>query len=203
MNSRYHFSRFVGLASFLLIGCGLTESDSNKEIPLAKAPPIDAVMSHNSTVKASQASTVKLYGGVKFEFPSGWEEKALSNAMILAEFSLPGEAGPGRLTLSTASGGMAANIDRWKSQFQRGAGDSEPNESKVTAAGKEATLIEVSGSYSDMFGGSGPKPNWQLLGVVIPIDSQHNYFVKLTGPRPTISARRDEFLKFVASAKFE
>lgn len=69
-------------------------------------------------------------------------------------------------------------------------------------AGKAATLVDACGTFSDMFD-KPKKPNWQILGVAIPIDAEHNYFVKLTGPRETVSARRDEFLKFVESAQFE
>jgi hypothetical protein len=140
---------------------------------------------------------------MKFEIPPDWEEKSLSNSMILAEYGLPGAAGVGRLTFSVAGGGTSANIDRWKGQFQRGPADPEPTESQITVAGKTVTLIEVSGTFSDTFGGGGPKANWQLLGVAIPIDSQENYFVKLTGPQSTVSARREEFMNLIGSARFD
>ena len=43
----------------------------------------------------------------------------------------------------------------------------------------------------------------KVLRDIFPIDSNDNYFVKLTGPSETVSARRDEFIKLVQSARFE
>ena len=146
--------------------------------------------------------TERSIGGMKFEIPADWEEQSLSSTVLLAEYALPGTAGAGRLTLSTMGGGTAANIDRWKDQFRRGPGDPEPKESQITVAGKVAALVEANGTFTDMFD-KRQRSNWQLLGVAIPIDGEHNYFVKLTGPRETVEARRDQLVKFVESARFE
>lgn len=193
----------VCLGGLFLVGCNGSHSDQDSSIPTPKATPLGETPGGEKSNRTLSEPTEKLIGGVKFEIPAGWEEKPLASTMIVGEYSLPGDAGAGRLTLSTAGGGTAANMDRWKGQFQRGANDPEPTESKQTIAGKEATLIEVHGTYTDMFGGGGAKSSWQLLGVAIPIDQDHNYFVKLTGPRETLTARREEFLKFVKSARFE
>ena len=190
------------LAGFI-IGCDTSQSGKETAVPTHKATPIADAANANPASRVLQTPTEKLIAGVKFEIPAGWEEKTLSSTMIAGEYALPGAAGPGRLTLSTAGGGTAANMDRWKGQFQRGPADPEPTEAPLTVAGKAATLIEVHGTYTDMFGGGGPKSKWQLLGVAIPIDQDHNYFVKLTGPSETLAARREEFLKFVESARFE
>jgi hypothetical protein len=105
--------------------------------------------------------------------------------------------------MSTAGGGTRGNVDRWKDQFRRGPQDPEPSESDLMVAGKAATLVEARGTFQDMMDKNREKPNWQLVGIAIPIDPDHNYFVKLTGPRDTVSAKRDEFLKVVESARFE
>lgn len=186
----------------LTVGCAERIANEDVPVPVSKAEPLGG-SDDESSAKPAREPGEKLIGGMRFEVPAGWEEKSLSSTMILGEFTLPGEAGPGRLTLSTAGGGTSANMDRWRGQFQVGPGDPEPKESKIFAAGQEVTLLEVTGTFNDSFGGGGPKPNWQLLGVAIPIDSDHNYFVKLTGPKGTVSARRDEFLKFVESARLE
>lgn len=194
--------QFLCLCNLFLVGCNSAETETEPPARIAKAPPIgeDSRKESKGTVGES---TERLIGGLKFQIPAGWEEKTLSNNMILGEFTLPGEAGPGRLTLSTAGGGTSANMDRWRGQFQPGPNDPEPKESQIRGAGKEVTLLELQGMFNDTFGGGGPKPNWQLLGVAIPIDSDHNYFVKLTGPKETVSARRDEFIKFIESARFD
>ncbi len=192
----------LSLCGLLLVGCNSADNESDAPVPVKKAPAIGEV-SHKESKATVGGSTERLIGGIKFQIPAGWEEKSLSNNMILGEFTLPGEAGPGRLTLSTAGGGTSANMDRWRGQFQPGPNDPEPKESQIRGAGKDVTLLEVHGMFNDTFGGGAPKQNWELLGVAIPIDSDHNYFVKLTGPKETVTARRDEFIKFIESARFD
>lgn len=191
------------LCGLSVSGCGLAGVETDVPVPTAKAQPLGGQPKQNESPRTTLEPTERLIGGVKFEVPAGWEEKSLSSSMILGEYSLPGEAGNARLTLSTAGGGTAANLERWRGQFQPGPNDPPASETTVTAAGKEVTLLDVHGTFNDSFGGGGPKPNWQLLGVAIPIDPDHNYFVKLTGPSETVTARREEFLKFVSSARFE
>ena len=192
----------VSLCSLLLIGCNSSNHELDAPVPVKKAPAIGSDSPAEKKATAGEP-TERLIGGIKFQIPPGWEEKSLSNNMILGEFTLPGEAGPGRLTLSTAGGGTSANMDRWRGQFQPGPNDPEPKESQIRGAGKDVTLLEVHGVFNDSFGGGAPKQNWELLGVAIPIDSDHNYFVKLTGPKETVTARRDEFIKFIESARFD
>ena len=201
--TKMHSPRLALCFSVLaILGCDQSRRDEEAVVPIAKAKPIGVAASPRSTLPAGE-STERMYGGMKFDIPAGWEEKATASTMIVAEFGLPGGAGPGRLTLSLAGGGTAANMDRWRGQFRRGPTDPEPTEAPISAAGKAATLIDVRGTYSDTFGGGGSKPDWELLGVASPIDEDHNYFVKLTGPQETVAAHRDEFLKFIASARFE
>ena len=193
----------VLISTFTAIGCTNSDVEKNAPIQTAKAPAVESTTGGESSNQTIKEPTERRIGGVKFEIPAGWEEKALASTVLLGEFGLPGDTGPGRLTLSTAGGGTTANLERWKGQFQRGTDDPEPKETPLTIAGKASRLIEVSGTFTDTFGGGGPKSHWQLLGVAIPIDAEHNYFIKLTGPQSTIAARRDEFLKFVESARFE
>ena len=47
-------------------------------------------------------------------------------------------------------------------------------------------------------------PGWVwmagMLGVAVPLGST-NYFLKMTGPAKTVAPRREEFLKFVETAR--
>jgi hypothetical protein len=203
MRSQGRLFSLVAVICIFVMGCNSSESQHAGAIPTAKATPLATAGNESVSAAGSREPTTKLIGGIRFEIPANWEEKALASTVLLAEFSLPGPAGSGRLTLSTAGGGTSANMDRWKGQFQRGASDPEAKESQIRVAGKQAAMIEAYGTYADMFGGSGPKSNWQLLGVAIPIDSGHDYFVKLTGPKETVTACREEFLKFIESARFD
>lgn len=181
-----------------LMGC--SEQPSPVVAPVSKAPAIDSKPEVTTdTIKtAPYEATV---GGVKFTVPAAWEQKPPKSEFVLGEFSVPGEAGAGRLTLSSAGGGIEDNIGRWRDQFIPGPNDPEPKESEVTFDGNKGTLVELAGTYSDMLS-RGQNKNWRMLGVAVPMGAT-NFFVKLTGPAATVTAARDEFLKFVESAKVD
>ena len=191
------------LACAISLGCGAAPVEKDVPIKTAKAPSVESMEGGQATGQASNEPSTRKFGDAKFDVPAGWEEKPAASSVLLGEFRVPGDSGPARLTLSTAGGGTASNMDRWKGQFQRGPSDTEPKESTLTIDGKTATLIEIHGTFNDTFGGGGPKPDSELLGVAIPIDADHNYFIKLTGPKSTIEAAREKFTAFVNSARFE
>lgn len=190
----------------LFAGCE-NASSSKTEPPMKTAksqeiPTADGARSDSEQNADPSATTERNFDGAVFQVPGIWEEKPAKSEFIKAEFSVPGPTKPGRLTLSAAGGEVSANIDRWKGQFQRNAGNPEAKESKLTVSGKEATLVELFGTFRDGFGGGEPQTDSAMLGVVIPL-RETNYFVKLTGPRDTITEARDTFVKFVESAKFK
>lgn len=191
------------LACAVSLGCGAAPVEKDVPIKTAKAPEAESAVGSPASGQTSTEPSTRKFGDAKFEVPAGWEEKPAGSSVLLGEFRIPGDSGPARLTLSTAGGGTASNMDRWKGQFQRGPSDPEPKESSLIIDGKTATLIEVHGTFNDTFSGGGPKADSELLGVAIPIDADHNYFIKMTGPKATIEAAREKFLKFVESAKFE
>lgn len=184
----------LGLA--LLAGCTGNPAPE-QEVVISKAPAIDA-----PTAPASRPTEpyTKSMAGYRFTVPADWEAQPPKSEFVLGEFSIPGEGGPARLTLSSAGGGIEANLDRWRGQVQRGPKDPEPRESEIEFDGTKGTLLELAGTYSDMFSGGSPTRDWRMLGVAVPIGGT-NYFLKLTGPAGTVDPRRDEFVKFVTSAR--
>ena len=183
-----------------LIGCGGGPKPAG-EIPVSKAPALDSLKASKPHPTDGKLRDVTV-AGVKYSVPADWEEQPRKSDYVLGEFSIPGAGGAARLTLSSAGGGIEANVERWRGQFNRGPSDPEPKESEITFDGQPATLVELAGTYSDMFGGGAPSKSWRMLGVALPLGTT-NYFVKLTGPAATVTPRRDEFLKFVESAKME
>jgi hypothetical protein len=139
-------------------------------------------------------------GGYKFDVPGDWTEQSVKSDVLLGEYSIPGEAGPGRLTISSARGGIEANIGRWRSQFKRGPNDDEPRESPIKFDGTSGTLVELHGTFTDMFVNREARKDSRMLGAAIPL-WETGFFIKLTGPASTVTARRGEFIKFVESAQ--
>lgn len=190
-----------GLMTAILAGCSDTGPVADPPVPVATSAPATG-QGGDVSRKISTVPQERRFGGIRLTVPAGWEEVPLKSDMLLAEYKLEGDAGPGRLTLSTAGGGVEANISRWRGQFSPGEGDPSSAESTLTVDGHEAAVVELFGSFQDGFGGGGVKPGWAMLGVVLPL-KQANFFCKLTGPRATIEAQKEAVLEFVKSAKFE
>lgn len=190
----------VGLAVF-----GCTEQPKpapEVPVPMAKSFDVEIVPGASRSSAKTEPYEASV-GGFKFMVPADWQEQPPKSQFVLGEFSLTGEGGPARLTLSSAGGDLASNIDRWQGQFRRGPNDPEPRQSEITFDGQKGTLVELSGTYADMLSKDGqPNKNWRMLGVAVPLGPT-NFFVKLTGPQVTVTAQREAFVKFVESAKAE
>lgn len=191
----------LGLACGLaMLGCD--DAPKTSEVSVPKAPALEAP-GDTPTKKESKPKTEPYeatVAGYKFTVPADWEEQPPKSQFVLGEFSIPGEGGPARLTLSSAGGGIEANIERWHGQFSRGPNDPEPRESEITFDGNKGTLVELAGTFTDMMNAGNPSRSWRMIAIAVPME-QTNYFVKMTGPEKLLTARRDEFLKFVESGR--
>jgi hypothetical protein len=191
-------------AALLVAGCDVAGPPNSEPPPTLTAKPLHAPKGKPGTGgdKGATGTTERNFNGAVFQIPGDWEEVPKQSEFIAAEFQVPGPGGPARLTLSTARGGVAENIERWKGQFLRSSNDPPPKEAHLTIDGREATLVELFGSYQDMLQPRAPQTGSALLGVVIPL-RETNYFVKLTGPRETVLDVRESFLEFAGSARFK
>lgn len=188
---------FAGLA---VIGC-TEQPKPAPEVPIPVAKPAEsgAVPAASAAPEKNEPYEASI-GGFKFTVPPDWKEQPPKSQFVLGEFAISGEGGPARLTLSSAGGGLDANLERWQGQFQRGPDDPEPRQSEIVFDGQKGTLIELAGTFTDMFSGGNPNRNWRMLGAAIPLGPT-NFFVKLTGPQATVTAQREAFVKFVETAK--
>ena len=104
-----------------------------------------------------------------------------------------GDDNAGRLTAMGAGGSVEDNIKRWADQFAGEGGAAKPKLDKVSAAGAEIQLVDLAGTYKDSPGGpfAGGKTimrnNYRMLGAIIQTKDKGNYFLKLYGPKATIT----------------
>ena len=142
--------------------------------------------------------------GVQFDQPEGWTE-APGSAMRDLNFTF-GENGEGEVYLARlggTGGGLAPNVNRWRSQM----GLEDLTEAEISALpqlalfGLPATYLDMTGDFAGMGGGEG-KANYGMLGVILSTP-QGALFVKATAPRPVIDAEKANFETFVASLRFE
>jgi hypothetical protein len=92
-------------------------------------------------------------------------------------------------------GGVQANIDRWKGQFNPATTAKTGNR---VVHGLKVTTIDVSGSYGGMNGASGAQPGYRMLGAIIE-NPGGNIFLKFTGPAKTIAGNQAKFEQLLGS----
>lgn len=129
--------------------------------------------------------------------PETWAQKPAANSLRLAQFEIPkaeGDEEKSELVISSfggAGGGTQANIDRWIQQFQP-----KERNAKITTGTSpqgEYIFVDITGTYKKPIGppiaGKFEElPDARMLGVMISIKGKGIYFLKLAGPKKTVSA---------------
>ncbi|MBW3541679.1 MAG: hypothetical protein KY476_15530 [Planctomycetes bacterium] len=184
-----HMLRGLSIAAVL---CGLTGS------PL----PAEDQPSKNADSKANEAAAEKpektrpeKIEDITLEVPESWERNPPSNKLRLAEFKIPpaeGDKSPLELTVfSFGGGGIQQNIDRWIAQF--GAEDRKAKVTRGTSEQGEYVFVDISGTYKQpvgppVLGKTETLPNARMLAVILAVEDKGVYYLKLAGPKKTVSA---------------
>ena len=148
-------------------------------------------------------------GTLAFTKPPAWTERKAASQMRVAEFVVPkapGDAEDGELIVyyfGGTGGSVEANLQRWTSQFQSA---KEPVRTTATVNGLQLTSLDISGTYvAEVRPGSTErhnKPGFRMRATVVQTP-KGPYFVKLTGPAPTIAAAGAAFDEFIRSLAFK
>lgn len=134
---------------------------------------------------------------VKYELPSGWSPSPPSQFSVVA-FNIVHEGKQARVTVSSASGDLLSNINRWRGQIQVPPIDQNTLDNvltKMKVDGRDA-------SYIELLGPAKPDGQASIYGVVVTDTPQSSWFVKMTGDASLNLRERERFLKFVASLMF-
>lgn len=187
----------AGLLGFLALGaCSKSQEPQGEEVPVARS----------SNELGAPASGGELH----FTAPDGWISEQPSSAMRQSQYRLPGQNGAGdaEVAVFTGIGGSAqANVDRWIHQFTKPDGSPVGDAAQVQkkkVGTYEVTEVDVSGTYTAamgpmMGGGSAAKhPDYRMIAAVIET-GQGPWFVKMTGPAPTVAHWKDSFDQFLES----
>lgn len=199
--------------SLIAVGC----NDSN-EFGNASDPPTPSATPQadagSSDLPSSQATSGKentaensatVIDNVELNVPAGWDNvgpEPRQLGFISGRILIPSGDQQAELIISSTGGGIDANLKRWVGQFQMAEGAS-PKREKMTIDGHDGDWMELSGTYNARsFGKSGPHENWAVIGIGIARD-EHDFYLKLNGPKETVDAIRDDFRTFVTTAKFK
>lgn len=150
-------------------------------------------------------------GAVEFIAAKDWKRKKPRSRIINHEFEIqPATADekPGRLTVSSAMGTIDANIARWRGQFSQPDGSKTDDHTKIeklTLEGHQVHLVDITGTFADQPGGPfGPKtdrPDYRMLAAIVNVKDAGQYFLKMYGPKTTVTKQEEAFRKFVKSLK--
>jgi len=170
-------SLFVVLA-FGAVACGTNVADEKRDKD-----------------KGEGKGAVVTLDGYRSRTPGDWKEEKPLGTMRMAQFLLPrakDDNDDADVVIYRLGGSAEANLKRWKSQWAAPAGkdlDDVARTSKVSIGGREATLLDVRGTYNPppfdpKYKGKSQK-NFRMLAVQW--DGPDNpYQIKLVGPADTV-----------------
>ena len=188
-------SAVIGAAAFAACDEKKPEPTPVTAAPAAAAPP-GVTPSALTTATASAAKPQD----VAYEAPKAWTSAPNPNPMRKATFKIPKAAGDdedAELTVSSASGGVDANVKRWAGQF----GSATPKVEARKVNGLDVSVVEIKGTYASggMMGAPAtPKEKQMLLGAIVDTGDGQTFF-KMVGSEKTVTAARKDFDAFVAS----
>ena len=134
--------------------------------------------------------------GLSWTAPEGWVDGG-ERLMRVVTYEM-GETQCYITSLPGEAGGVNGNLNRWVGQM----GEAELDEAalaalpKISALGKDVPMLDVTGSFTGMSGGT--QENYRMLGTVVPA-GDHTMFVKMIGPEAEVGAQKDNFIAFCAS----
>jgi hypothetical protein len=139
-------------------------------------------------------------GKPKWQVPAGWQEQT-PGPMVVARFAMSGQDGKAELTVSVFpgdTGGLLANVNRWRGQVGLAPVDAAElpklTEALDVPAGK-VTLVDMTGTDRKT---SQPA---RLIGAILPRGGQ-TWFFKLLGDAPQAGREKAALIKFIQSTQF-
>lgn len=172
----------------------------------AATPPAASGTSHSAgpspTVAAAQADSTQARPTPalpQWDVPTGWQAQP-PGPLVLARYVVTEADGRAEVTVSAFpgdSGGLLANVNRWRGQIGLEpvqAADAEKLVERFDGPSGQVSLVDMTGT--DRATGQPTR----LLGAMLPRGGQ-TWFFKLRGDGPVVDRQRPVFLKFVQSAR--
>lgn len=171
----------------------------------------------NTTIEAGDTKVmaggnILQVAGLAFTVSEDWKNVKPASNLRAAQYELPGVAGAAELVVfyfgRNQGGGTEDNIRRWAGQFSV-EGETEPPAVQVARIEKEnlrIAMVKTEGTYDPgsmgpMMPNPGPQPNSALFGLVIEGGPEGSLFIKVTGPKATITEQNEALEAFAQSVR--
>jgi len=166
-------------------------ADTNKLPP--GHPPIGAAAAPGADMAGTTVPTAGDASGLTWTAPAAWTAKPLG-AMRKGSYAIKRDGGETDLSITAfpgATGGLEANLNRWRGQV--GLPALPPAE--VTAATERYEANGLPVIVCDYAGGGN-----RIVGAIVPFGG-NSWFFKLTGPDALVAAEKPAFLEFLKTVK--
>lgn len=131
-----------------------------------------------------------------YVLPEGWTRKP-AGRMRLAEFEARDGERRATISVSTAGGELAANVNRWREQI----GLPLLSAAELDDSLKKIPVGNLPGDYAVLFGPGDSDSSQSILGVIVPAQGQQ-WFFKLQGDTGLAKREQRPFEQFVHSIRF-
>lgn len=130
------------------------------------------------------------------ELPEGWEPAA-PGPMQIATYEVRDGSNRASISVSSAGGDLAMNINRWRDQVHLApleAPEIEKLKQPIEIDGHAGVLVEL-------VGGAGPERQETILGAIVTVRGRQ-WFFKLRGDSGLAAREKPHFEEFLKSMKF-
>jgi hypothetical protein len=149
-------------------------------------------------------------GNISSTTPADWVEGKADGRIRISTFRLPKSEGDREVTevaIFRSGGSAKDNVNRWKKQFTPPKGkkaDDVAKVSEIKVGGQEATMLEISGTYSappfDPTYKGRKLEGFKMVGIQLDV-GDNTYQIKLIGPAKTVEKNRKAFDEWIKGFK--
>lgn len=130
------------------------------------------------------------------EIPAGWTT-GKAGMMQLAVYEVRDGSRQAAISVSTAGGDLAANVNRWRGQVQLAPLDPAEVEKEM----RPIKIGDLTGTWIEAVGPAEAQPRETILGVVVEAQGKQ-WFIKFKGDAELAEHEKPQFEKFVQSFRF-
>jgi hypothetical protein len=192
---------FAALFLGLMFGCKdreIATYRAPKDPPpvMPGTPPAGPAASGDQSMANSAVPTAS-GSDLAWTAPAEWTVKP-NGPMRKGSFSIKGDGGEADLSITAfpgSTGGLLANVNRWRGQLgltPLGEGELDSNTVPLDAGDLHMVVV-------DFVGNSGGKST-RIVGAIVPHDTD-TWFFKLMGPDGLVEAEKPAFLQFLHTIK--